>query len=488
MPSPLPLNFYPQSGLTFSWAFTGDANCSFGEDGALWTERMIINWYELQTAITELLGYSYRDTSTVATLGYPQLRRRLPWQHPYFNQLYVHSISDIRGMRMQGTNSQAVNPAPFIGHFGGGAGLGIPINFGPWTEYERAVIDIKFWRPPYMILSDSAVRNTATGLQQEWLRYVDRQWSVSTQILSREGSNFVWSGSPANSGQAGYTTGLPGTVGQTVFHQKVSRKWYQIPEAAIFQTGQGILGSTQLGLPNGQARNLLYAKTAVYNPITGYRYGGSYMTPILNTVNSPIGGGLVSLAGTTTAGSAVITMASTAGLTARSATYDGDAVFGAGIPTGASIVSIVANTSITITQQAYSSGAMTVYAVSDADESRRMFGAWMGTLRYDNATITERPLQLPPALMLIPLIAQSEAISQVQYDVELQFDLFDPPRPQLGSGSYAAGSARGHNLMPWAGNGLWYPVNSRNDAQGGTAGPFLTPFGYSDPSDLFQIV
>lgn len=487
MPSPLPLNFYPQSGLTFSWAFTGDSNMSLGPDGAFWTERMQINWYELQTAITELLGFSYRDASTVGLLGVPQLRRNLPWQHPYFNQLYVHSISNIYGLRMQGTNSQSVGPQ-FIGHNGGGVGAGTPINLGPWTEYERANIDIKFWRPPYMILSDSAVRNTATGLQQEWLRYVDRHWSMSSQILTREGSNFVWSGSPANSGQSGYTTGLPGNVGQPVFHQKVSRKWYQIPEAAIFQTGQGILGTTQLGLPNGQARNLMYAATAVYNPITGYRYGGNYMTPIINTVNSPIGGGLISLVGTTTAGSAVITMPSTAGLTARSSTYDGDAVFGAGIPTGASIVSIVNNTSITITQQAYQTGTVSVYAISDADEANRMFGAWMGTLRYDNVTVTERPLQLPPYLMLIPIIASNEAISQVQYDVEFHFDLFDPPRPQLGSGSYAAGNARGHNLLPWSGNGLWYPVNSRKDASNGVTGPFVTPFGYSDFTDLFQIL
>lgn len=482
MPSPLPLQVHPNSGLLFPWAFTGSFNLHLTDQGVGWAETMMIYWEDLEDAIVALLGYSWRDTSTVATLGFPTLRRKLPWQHPYFNQLWVQGISEVRGLRMQGTNQ--TSPPEDGGHDfqtpGGGAGVGTPLNFGPWTNYERALLVIQFHRPPYFVRSDADIVDPNTGYQQEWLRYVDKHWSLSTQVLTSGVGRFLWAGSPSNSGTAGYANGLPGSVGQVVQHQRLSRTWYQIPEAALFNTAQD-------ATPNGQAVGVVYQSTSVYNPITGYYHQGGLINPIANCVNSPIGGGLIQLEGTTTAGSAVVTMASTAGLHGMGGGYDGDMVFGTGIRTGTSVVSVVANTSVTLSVAATASGTVTLGFISDYDVANRLFGCRMGTLRYDGVELIPRPLQLPPYLMQIPIFAGNEAISQQQYDVRVMFDIFDPPRAQMTSGSYPGGAARGHNLMPFSGNGMWYPVNSQQGADGTLNPPFLTPHPYADLTDIFQI-
>jgi hypothetical protein len=459
MPPPLELQQHPLSALSFPWAFDGNMNLRLGGSGAEWSEVMYINFEDLQVAVQELLGYSWRDESTIPLLGFPQLRRKLPWQHPYFNQLFVKSITDVSGIRMTGTNTSAEVDDDFI-QAGGGVGLGVPINLGPWTTFQRLRLTVQFWRPPYFIRSDEAVRD-ASGYQQEWLRYVDKHWSAASQILSREGSQFLWSG--------GSVTGLPGTVGQVVTHQRVTRTWYEIPEQCLFEAAQD-------GTPQGQATNMLYSLLQVINPITGYVYETGY--PMMSAVNMPIGGGVVfaALAGTLTEGSPTIAVANTTGISV------GDMVSGDGIPTGATVQSLVASTSITVDVDATETGATTMAIISDADASARLFGCAMGILRYDNVEVLERPLQLPPYLMQVPLLEDNEAISQVQYDVKFHFDIFDPPR---GS---STGAARGHNLMPWSGNGLWYPVNSQLNAAGVEAPPFLTVHSYADLSTLFQIL
>ena len=85
--------------------------------------------------------------------------------------------------------------------------------------------------------------------------------------------------------------------------------------------------------------------------------------------------------------------------------------------------------------------------------------------------------------MQIPLFGGGEAISQQQYDVTFHFDLFDPP-----PGTQYGTPVKGHNLFPYAGNTLWYPLLSQKDAKDALTGPKLTPFQYADFTDLFQIL
>ena len=120
----------------------------------------------------------------------------------------------------------------------------------------------------------------------------------------------------------------------------------------------------------------------------------------------------------------------------------------------------------------------------DTDGPNRFFGCKMGTLRYEGAQIVTRPLQLPPALMDIPAVAGSEALSQVQYDVIFHFDFFDPPTP-------AGATNFGHNLSPYSGNGMYYPLQSKKlviDNNNLTPGKATTLFHYADFSDLFKSV
>jgi hypothetical protein len=113
---------YPQlqvqagSGLDFPWAeycpnVQGLSDCSFGSDGVGAGMVMVIRWPDLLTAVTQLLGYSYRDLP-YAQLGTtppkPILRRKLPWQHPLFDQLWVKRISRVQGVVLQGKGSQGV--------------------------------------------------------------------------------------------------------------------------------------------------------------------------------------------------------------------------------------------------------------------------------------------------------------------------------------------------------------------------------------------
>jgi hypothetical protein len=268
----------PTSGLTFPWAeynphVEGTFDCSLGSDGVSLGMLMLINWEDLEVAVQELLGYSYRPSAG-------KMSRILPWQHPYFNQLWVHKISSIKGIRPEGKNTS--NPGDHFSPGRGSVGVGQSLNTGPWTEYDRALLTLQFWRPPYFIRSDSDILDGG-GNQQEWLRYVDRHWQVNTQMLCREGGAYRFQ---AGQGLPASTPQVKGAVGQKVTHIKLTKKWYQVPEACIFQTGQD-------QTPNGIPYNLLYTHTPTTNPITGYVYSAG--KPIGGCVNSPIGGGRVAV-------------------------------------------------------------------------------------------------------------------------------------------------------------------------------------------------
>lgn len=422
MSHPFPdLQDHPLSGLSFPWAFyhpeiIGNFEARLGPDGVGTSEVMIIWFRDLEKACVELLGYSYQGVG-LGPGGTNIMKRVLPWQHPYFNQLFIKSIASAKGVRMIGNSVQ--DPNSFFESVGHGqfVGVGQPSNFGPWTEFDLCLLTLQFWRPPYFVRSDASIIDGA-GSPQEWLRYVDKVWSQETQMLSREGCQFNWTTSQGIT----ETPGPPGAIGTPVTHLKLTKRWYQIPEACLFER---LVDDTR----NGEPSNQTYMRTATTNPITGYTVTPSAIVgnaayhafPIVGTVNSPKGGG-----------------------------------------------------------------------VDDSDATKRFFGTPMGCLRLDGVEFIPRDLQLPPSLMQIANFDGNEPISQQQYDVVFHFDRFDPPRTQTMATSatvLAASTAivreacRGHNLFPWAGNGLWYALITVADAGGGKKG---TPFNYSDFTDLFR--
>lgn len=400
--SPLPdLQVRPFSGLTFPWAEyqpgsgigTGTAHLGTDIGGVVLEMKVMIFWEDLTDAVQEMLGYSWRDTST----GTPVLRRVIPWQHPYFNQLFVKAITSVQGVQLRGTNVS--DPVDFFAPLLGGVGAGFLPNGGPWSEFYLAILTVQFWRPPYYIRTDEDILDEE-GDQQEWLRYLDKHWSFSAQVLHRNSSSakfFPGQGVASNKP-------FVGGVGQVVSHAKISRRWYQIPEAALFEP----LNDFTL---NGIPQNLLYTLTPTTNPITLFVYTKG--SPILGTVNSPIGGGIVD------------------------------------------------------------------------DPDKRFLGFPMGTLRLESIEIVPVPLQLPPYLMNIPVFSGNEAISQQQYDVVFHFDYFDPPRAPSGAGPLGL-DRRGHNLVPYTGDGMWYVMHFTNAVEG--TATTTTMFQYSDMTDLFFII
>ena len=426
-PHPYPdLKVHSTSNLTFPWAFynpniVGGFDARFGPDGVGIGETMLIFWEDMVDAVRELVGFSWRDTSVLTPDGHNFLRRVLPWQHPYANQLFVKSITSVKGIRLEGTNFS--DPEDLFSPGEAGVGTGTHPNTGPWTEYRLAMLTLSFWRPPYYVRSDEDILDGA-GNPQEWLRYVDKNWEQDSQMLSREGSCFIWSanGPPPRS----ISNIFQGSVGQPITKLAVKRRWYEIPEAAIFNT---LTDLTPNGLPN----NLLYMQTKTTNPITGYvqdAVANPNFYPITFCVNSPKDGGTL-------------------------------------LPPA-------------------SGYPQTGGYIDDTDLTKRFFGCPMGTLLFKGFSLKPRPLQLPPYLMFIPQFGGNEPISQLQYDVEFHFEFFDPPR-------VAATIFQGHNLMPYSGNGLWYPVMSQNGTVDGSAKASdsnrgTTPFQYADLYDLFKIL
>lgn len=431
LPTILEPRAHPTSGLgKLRWAewqgndgTIGAGDASLSPDGVSCSMTIYIFWEDLNEFLTAVLGYSqrlnFKDRPSILT-------RKLPWQHPYWNQLFVKRVSSVKGLQLRG-QSQA-NPVDLFEPARGGVGAGYDQNFGPWTEFSYALLTLQFWRPPYYVLSDAAIMD-ANSYQQEWMRYVTFQESQSGQMLSREGQTFKYTdGQGIEAGRQ-----FVGSVGQAVMKGELLLHWHELPQAAIFETGAD-------GFPMGLPANLNYMRTGTRNPITGYpQFGpgpnGQFRDPTTFVANGP---------------------------------------------------------PLTFTVNSPRDGG-----VDDSDPAKRFFGYPMGTLAYKRREIIPRDLQLPPYLMLIPQIAQNVAIAQQQFDVKFTFGFFDPPRSPAvrgnmnltAAGAFITQACRGHNLMPYSGDGLWYAVQSQGRVLGGNDDlPPTTPFQYGVFHDLFQIV
>lgn len=455
------LQEYPSSGLLFPWAEIGSSDFLLSFDGTKCGMTMLVRWADLTKACRAILGYSFRDTTSAL---FPRLRRKLPWQHPYFNQLFANAITKVRGVRNQGNSS--ADPEFFDIPVGeGGVGPGYVTNIGPWSEFNLAEITIQFWRPPYYVRSDADILDS-NNQPQEWLRFVDNKWSLQTQMLSRGGASFQWRQNDTN------LPGFPGAVGQKLAKAKLSKRWYQIPQAAVFS----LLGAEEL--PNGLPYNLVNTTTNMVNPITkGIGSGGDYTyyagNPIVGCVNGPNDALIYSFQATVTNASAVIT-----GISSTTGLQVGWTVFGTGW-NAAKILSVDSATQVTVdTAASVPTGTRTVFF---ENPEQNFFGCVTGTLLLTGIDIIPIPLHLPAYLMDIPAFNGNEPIAQQQYDIMFNFDYFNPS-PAISE------TFRGHNLMPYSGNGRWYSVRSQKDIYNGTTGPYATPFDFANFTDLFQIM
>lgn len=239
MASPYPiLDVHPLSGLTFPWSEAvgseSMSDASFGADGVALGMVMDINFTDLEDAIQQLLGYSYR-----AAAG--KLARVLPFQHPYFNQLWCTRIARVQ----------------FRGPIGNETWIdanGVEFGGGTISTWKYARLGLQFTRPPYPILTLTDIRTT--GVTQEWERYTDRFWQPSVEVLSREGMSFRYAeGAAGPTGPLGQLT--PGSPGQRLGKLRLTRTWYQIPQDGVYNS---------FGLPS---KLFLYTSGATSRPRLG---------------------------------------------------------------------------------------------------------------------------------------------------------------------------------------------------------------------------
>ncbi len=220
MSSPVPdLQIQPNSGLTIPWAefisragSTSDA--SFGADGTVLGMNILVYWTDIETAIQQLLGYSYRDTSAGA--GNTVLRRILPFQHPLWNQLWCTRIAKIHNVQFTGKEVGLVSEVTGV-------------SSDSVSTYTLALLTLQFTRPEYPVLTDSQITGE-NGQQQEWLRYVDRLWMPSVQVISQEGNQFTFrDGTPAG-------RKFQGSAGIAIGQVSLTRRWHQLPEQAVYNS------------------------------------------------------------------------------------------------------------------------------------------------------------------------------------------------------------------------------------------------------------
>ncbi len=207
------IRIQPTSGLTFPWAFytgpTGSvSDANFGHGGCAAAELMLLYFQDLGPALQQLIGFSYRDSSTSP----PTLRRVLPFKHPFLTNLWCTRVVKVEGL--------------------GPDGLFIDV-YGPFETYKILRLTLQFSRPPYAILPDNAILDMM-GQPQEWLRYTDRVWTPEVQLYSRQATQFTFAtvGTPPQIRGADY----PGNIGMPIPKAGLARRWYQLPEFGVYDT------------------------------------------------------------------------------------------------------------------------------------------------------------------------------------------------------------------------------------------------------------
>ncbi len=429
----------PLSGLSFPWSEATDSIFSksdqtLGPDGVTFGMVMYVNWADLffGTVLQELLGYSYR---TVIPLP-AQVGFNSSTLHrnlPWQNPMWDQLyVKRIASVKGIGPEGKASGVENVL------AGLATEQR-GLTSAFDFAQLTIEFWRPPYFVRSDDQIPTDFLGRPKEWLRYFDKQWTINTQMFAREGQMFVYG--TFDNGTGTFPGPDPtGSGSQLPIKASIASPISKVRlQRKWYEIPEACLFS-QLGVADNQDVG------AAINVPEGIPFNQLYMqTPTTN----PITG------------------------------YTQDAIANPRyFPITGTVNSPIGGNILLL-------GGV----VSDLNPLNRFLGFFMGTLQYLGCEYTPRPLQMPAYLMNIPAILDNEPMSQTQYDVLFNFQYFDPPRP-------AGFPIRGFNLMPFAGDCMWYPAMTQRPVGGSTifginvppsAGyPPTTAFQYADFADLFQ--
>ncbi len=245
------LDVQPLSGLSFPWAefiskASATSDLSFGADGVNLGMNMLIYYEDLQAAAQELLGFSWRDTSS----GEPVLRRELPYTNPQWPNLWCTRIASARPLQFIGVTDEGL---------------------GPFSNYNAAILTLKFSRPVYPILPDEAIDDSPYGSfpPEEYTRFCDQVWTPSIQMLSRVGGTFIFDEGVAINNK------FEGNVGQKLSKNGLARRWYAIPQAGVYNTN---------GSPSGF---LPYLGTVNLYPLFG-QAAGTMLLQAIQIIPQPL--------------------------------------------------------------------------------------------------------------------------------------------------------------------------------------------------------
>jgi hypothetical protein len=160
-----------------------------------------------------LLGYSYIDSV-------PTLHRVIPMAHPFWSNLNVVQLSNLRGVKFNGQEDSIANMAGLIG----------PAE-GPLYKYYKH--DVEFGMLPFDPTPDA---DTAA----EYERYTSFKSTPRGEFIQRQGGYLVFAeqggAGGAGSGKGPPAIGLPNgtqfTGKQSVIERKrkIEFTWHQVPE------------------------------------------------------------------------------------------------------------------------------------------------------------------------------------------------------------------------------------------------------------------
>lgn len=191
-------------------------SAGFALDGARATWPYFVNSFEVEAALTEILG----GTETAKSDG--RLKRKLPKAHPHYPWLYAERISNIQGIG---------KPALFTDT----RTYEVPLITPRLALYKTYLFQVEFVQRPYYVVGDDnipvaeEVWTDETGTPQtylhtkEYVRFTDYDVLPDADVVTAQHGQMIFRGGTAN-GKA--FTGMPRV---TIAKAVIKFRWFGIP-------------------------------------------------------------------------------------------------------------------------------------------------------------------------------------------------------------------------------------------------------------------
>jgi hypothetical protein len=164
------------------------------------TRRLIVDWADIQTAMQQLIGFSYLDANN-------KLHRYLPQRDWEYKGLWAGKVT-----RTQGLGWKQLYTA----------------EYGAGNSFKKASLDVTFLPRPYRLLDDAELASVGGN---EFLRYVEIETTSDASYLSLpQNGELKWSEPP---GRDVATKPFPGNVGIIVGALTYTLRWHQIPDLGL---------------------------------------------------------------------------------------------------------------------------------------------------------------------------------------------------------------------------------------------------------------